>query len=191
MHAHLLRGAARLRACSRACTVVCSCDGCLTRLAAACRELTLPIAKELGVPIQNVFANRMNWQVGPAARCLLCPAPMPRAVSFPRICFKRMHCHYPRRFVLHCWLTLPSHWPPLNVCPDPSVGTVCYRNIKPCTKDRPRQVSRKHSSAIANISTCNRLLCNHSTLFWIVASSSLSSTSPGTAGEPDPPFCPT
>lgn len=26
------------------------------------RELSLPIAKELGVPAQNVFANRMNWQ---------------------------------------------------------------------------------------------------------------------------------
>jgi hypothetical protein len=27
-----------------------------------CRELTLPIAKHLGVPKENVFANRMNWQ---------------------------------------------------------------------------------------------------------------------------------
>lgn len=26
------------------------------------RELTLPIAKYLGVPKENVFANRMNWQ---------------------------------------------------------------------------------------------------------------------------------
>ena len=25
------------------------------------RELTLPIARELGVPCENVFANRMNW----------------------------------------------------------------------------------------------------------------------------------
>lgn len=28
------------------------------------RELTLPIARELGVHADNVFANRMNWQVG-------------------------------------------------------------------------------------------------------------------------------
>lgn len=27
-----------------------------------CREMTLPIAKVLGVPFSNVFANRMNWQ---------------------------------------------------------------------------------------------------------------------------------
>ena len=27
------------------------------------RELTMPIARELGVPGENVFANRMNWQV--------------------------------------------------------------------------------------------------------------------------------
>ena len=27
------------------------------------RELTMPIARELGVPPENVFANRMNWQV--------------------------------------------------------------------------------------------------------------------------------
>lgn len=27
------------------------------------REMTLPIARELGVPATNVFANRMNWQV--------------------------------------------------------------------------------------------------------------------------------
>ena len=26
------------------------------------RELTMPIARELGVPADNVFANRMNWQ---------------------------------------------------------------------------------------------------------------------------------
>ena len=26
------------------------------------RELTVPIARELGVPCENVFANRMNWQ---------------------------------------------------------------------------------------------------------------------------------
>jgi hypothetical protein len=28
-----------------------------------CRELTLPIARYLGVPDANVFANRLNWQV--------------------------------------------------------------------------------------------------------------------------------
>lgn len=35
------------------------------------RELTLPIARELGVHADNVFANRMNWQVGapPRRRC--------------------------------------------------------------------------------------------------------------------------
>ena len=27
------------------------------------RELTVPIARELGVPCDNVYANRMNWQV--------------------------------------------------------------------------------------------------------------------------------
>eukprot|EP00884_Botryococcus_braunii_P018008 jgi/Botrbrau1/4891/Bobra.118_1s0005.1 len=27
------------------------------------REITLPIARYLGVPVNNVFANRMNWQV--------------------------------------------------------------------------------------------------------------------------------
>lgn len=27
------------------------------------RELCLPIARELGVPLKNLFANRMNWQV--------------------------------------------------------------------------------------------------------------------------------
>ena len=29
-----------------------------------CRELCLPIARALGVPTKNLFANRMNWQVG-------------------------------------------------------------------------------------------------------------------------------
>ena len=29
----------------------------------ACRELTIPIAQHLGIPRENVFANRMNWQV--------------------------------------------------------------------------------------------------------------------------------
>ncbi len=29
------------------------------------RELTVPIARELGVPCDNVFANRMNWQARP------------------------------------------------------------------------------------------------------------------------------
>ncbi len=28
-----------------------------------CREMTLPIAKELNIPGENVFANRINWQV--------------------------------------------------------------------------------------------------------------------------------
>ena len=32
------------------------------------RELTLPVARELGVPCENVFADRMNWQ----ARCTGC-----------------------------------------------------------------------------------------------------------------------
>lgn len=27
------------------------------------REMTLPIARYLGVPIDHVYANRMNWQV--------------------------------------------------------------------------------------------------------------------------------
>lgn len=31
------------------------------------RELTLPIASYLGINRENVFANRMNWQVGVAA----------------------------------------------------------------------------------------------------------------------------
>ena len=31
------------------------------------RELTVPIARELGVPCENVFANRMNWQARPGA----------------------------------------------------------------------------------------------------------------------------
>jgi hypothetical protein len=29
---------------------------------APCRELTLPIARHLGIPKENVYANRMNWQ---------------------------------------------------------------------------------------------------------------------------------
>ena len=36
------------------------------------RELTLPIARELGVPAENVFANRMNWQVPGGTSCYLC-----------------------------------------------------------------------------------------------------------------------
>lgn len=38
----------------------------------ACRELTLPIAAHLGIPKENVFANRMNWQVCSvvALRCM-------------------------------------------------------------------------------------------------------------------------
>ena len=30
-----------------------------------CRELTLPIAERLGIPLDRVFANRMLWQVWP------------------------------------------------------------------------------------------------------------------------------
>jgi hypothetical protein len=30
------------------------------------RELTLPIARELNIPPENVFANRINWQVDDA-----------------------------------------------------------------------------------------------------------------------------
>jgi FMN phosphatase YigB (HAD superfamily) len=38
------------------------------------RELTLPIARELGVPFENVFANRMNWcgSCHTAASCNRC-----------------------------------------------------------------------------------------------------------------------
>ena len=35
------------------------------------REMTLPIARELGVPATNVFANRMNWQVGDVQQLML------------------------------------------------------------------------------------------------------------------------
>ena len=33
--------------------------------------MTLPIARELGVPATNVFANRMNWQVGDVQQLML------------------------------------------------------------------------------------------------------------------------
>jgi hypothetical protein len=46
-----------------------SCDTHVTQSAtharSLVRELILPIAKYLGVPKDRVFANRMNWQVGP------------------------------------------------------------------------------------------------------------------------------
>lgn len=40
------------------------------------REITLPIARYLGVPASNIFANRMNWQARPI-RLPMIPFPPP------------------------------------------------------------------------------------------------------------------
>ncbi len=34
------------------------------------RELILPIARELGIPATNVFANRINWQVNSLVKAI-------------------------------------------------------------------------------------------------------------------------
>ena len=40
-----------------------SIDLCTSSSPLPCRELMLPIAERLGIPLDRVFANRMQWQV--------------------------------------------------------------------------------------------------------------------------------